>query len=438
MEYQFDTLALQALYLMEKTLHNLFLTGKAGTGKSTLLHSFMRNTTKRVVVLAPTWVAALNAWWATIHSFFKFSPKSTLQSVKKAAKFAIWDPLYTEIDTIVIDEISMVRADLFDFMDTFLQIVRENKKPFWWIQMIMIGDLFQLPPVLTNEEKVHFLQDYSSPYFFSSRAITSRKFKFYYHELEKVYRQTDQDFISFLNKIREGNCTPEDLNRFNTTIKDNHITLEPWDIYLAGKNAKVDTINQEKIMDLATPPFSYHAIINWMVPESAYPTHAVLELKAYAQVMFVSNDPDGRWVNGTLGLVTKLEDETVYVQIFGGNVVKVEFYNWKISQYFFNEETQKLETQTVWTFKQIPLKLARACTIHKSQGKTFDKVILDFSWWIFAHGQAYVALSRCKSLSWLSLTKPLMMNDLIFDSSVMNFIQTAKNHSLTSLFESND
>ncbi len=435
MEYTFDELGLKALYVMEKTSENLFLTWKAWTWKSTLLHSFIANTRKRAIVLAPTGVAALNAWGATIHSFFKFSPKTTLQSIKKSAKYRVGDPLYTCIDTIVIDEISMVRADLFDFMDTFLQIVRENKMPFGGVQMVMIGDLFQLPPVVTTDEKV-VLQKlwYESPYFFSSKVMKNKKFSFIYHELQNIYRQSDQDFISFLNTVREGKCTLDDINRFNQKVANSEVILEPWDIYLAGKNAIVDDFNQTKLEELPTDTVPYFATILGQVSQSVFPTNEILELKVESQVMFVSNDPAGRRVNGTLWLVIGLQDNSVSVSLFWWGVVQVEAFTRKINQYVYNEEAQKFETITVGSFKQIPLKLAWACTIHKSQGKTFDRVILDFQGGIFAHGQAYVALSRCKTIQGIALTRPLKPSDLILDHEVLQFLESAKKHTIQSLF----
>lgn len=439
MELKLDEWWKIALYGMEHTDANLFLTWKAGTGKSTLLRTFIAHTQKRVVVLAPTGVAALNAKGQTIHSFFKFSPKTTLQKIKARAKYLIGDPTYTELDSIVIDEISMVRADLFDYMDQFLRIVRGNNLPFGGVQMILIGDLFQLPPVVTrDEEEILKMNGYESPYFFSSKVMGKKKFKLFYHELEKIYRQTDEYFIDFLNKIREGEVNETMLQSFNQKVKETKVNLEPWDIYLAGKNAIVNQINQEKLDELETQERTYFATIKGAISESSYPTEAELTLKIGAQVMFVANDPAERRVNGTLGLVLKLEEEKIRVQIFWGDTVEVIPYNWKVSQYYYDDTKNKFETETVGSFNQVPLKLAWACTIHKSQGKTFDKVILDFTGGIFAHGQTYVALSRCKTLEGISMTRPLQMRDFIFDKQVLDFIQQAKQQTLTNTYFNSD
>lgn len=438
----FDEKALEALYIMEKTSDNLFLTGKAGTGKSTLLRSFIVNTTKNIAVLAPTGVAALNIEGSTIHSFFKIPPTITEKDVKKAAKFFIGDPKFTELDAIVIDEISMVRADLFDCVNLYLQIVCENKKPFGGKQMLLIGDLYQLPPVVTSTEKKFFEEIYPSPYFFSSKVITSGKFSFLFHELDKVYRQKDQHFLELLQGIRTKSLTDEMLTLLNQqVIAEDARDIAPGEMYLAGRNDKVDSINSLMLDRLEGETKTFQATIRGAMKEKSYPTDEILHLKIGAQVMFMVNDSGGKWVNGTLGTVTgfveaqeqepskhlskkkkKSDQRNVLVQIFGGKEVEVSLYTRKVSQYLYNHDTRKLDTETIGSFTQLPLRLARACTIHKSQGKTFDKVIIDLKGGSFAHGQTYVALSRCKSLEGMKLISPLQKQHILLDWQIVQFV----------------
>lgn len=427
MKLSFDELALQALYIMEESQDNLFLTGKAGTGKSTLLRSFIANSKKNIAVLAPTGVAALNIGGSTIHSFFKINPKSTEKSIKKEAKMFVGDPMFTELDAIVIDEISMVRADLFDYINLYLQIVCENKLPFGGKQMILIGDLFQLPPVVTSEERVFFRSKYSSPYFFSSKVITNGDFSFTFHELEHIYRQKDQFFIDILNTIREDLCDQDTLDQLNErVVTKEEFSLKPGDMYLAGKNSTVDEINQKMLEKLEEESELFPAIVKGAMSPSYFPTEEKLVLKIWAQVMFVVNDSQGRWANGTLGMVKDIQGENISVELFDGETVEVKPYTWRVSQYVYDYDKQKLDSEVVGSFSQIPLKLAWACTIHKSQGKTFDTVVLDLRGGSFAHGQTYVALSRCKSIQWLKLTTKILLQDVILDAAVVEFMKQYK------------
>ncbi|MDR2190648.1 MAG: AAA family ATPase [Candidatus Peribacteria bacterium] len=423
MPLTFDEKALQALYIMEKTNENLFLTGKAGTGKSTLLRSFIAHTQKNIAVLAPTGVAALNIEGSTIHSFFKIPPATTEKNVKKVAKAFIGDPKFTELDAIVIDEISMVRADLFDCINLYLQIVCETKQPFGGKQMLLIGDLYQLPPVVSSTERQFFTESYPSPYFFSSNVITSGAFKFTFHELEKVYRQQDQHFLDLLNGIRTKSLTDEMLDHLNQQIiPDQQREIAPGEMYLAGRNSKVDEINAQMLEKLSTPSVSFTAKIRGTMKESSYPTDEVLHLKVGAQVMFVVNDSNGQRVNGTLGTILAIQKDFVSVQLFDGETVEVTPHTRKVSQYVYNPTQRRLETEKIGSFTQLPLKLARACTIHKSQGKTFDKVIIDLQGGSFAHGQTYVALSRCKSLTGLKLIAPLQKSHILLDWQIVRFV----------------
>ena len=319
---------------MEKTSNNLFLTGKAGTGKSTLLRQFIAHTQKNIAVLAPTGVAALNVWGSTIHSFFQIPPVVTEKTLKKEAKSQIGNPKFTELDAIVIDEISMVRADLFDHINRYLQIVCKNKKPFGGIQMLLIGDLYQLPPVVRRDEAEFFRQTYASPYFFSSNVVTSGKFTFTFLELETVYRQQDQLFLSFLNAIRTKNLTTTTFDQLNQQgVRTDDWEIAPWEMYLAGKNDVVDRINLQKLEELPGEAQLFLGSLDGVMREHSLPTETELWLKVWAQVMFVVNDPKGRWVNGTLGVITDMKHKSLTVQIFGGEEVQVTPHIWKVSLY---------------------------------------------------------------------------------------------------------
>jgi len=417
----FDTIAERALKTMETTDKHVFLTGKAGTGKSTLLMHFLETTNKNIVLLAPTGVAALNIWWATLHSFFGFPPTVTIKKAKQEAKFQIGDEKFTELDTIVIDEISMVRADMMDCINEFLRIVRWSPKPFGGVQIIMIGDLYQLPPVVTKYEKMFFQKEYASPYFFDAKVIRKKGFKMEFIELEKVYRQSDQKFIDLLNAIRTKTLQQNHLDALNRCVSPD-IEITDGMVYLAGTNAIVDTINQTYLADVDHRPITFKASSKGEMQGRQLPADAKLILKKWSQVMFVANDPEGRRVNGTLGKITLLKKDRVVVQIYGGDEVEVGPHTWRVSQYEYNPNKKRLDVFTVGSFTQVPLTLAWAVTIHKSQGKTFDKVIIDLSSWIFAHGQTYVALSRCRTLAWIVLTTPIDHAHIRLDYNVVRFV----------------
>ncbi len=417
----FDAIATKALDTMEHTDKHIFLTGKAGTGKSTLLMHFLETTKKNIVLLAPTGVAALNIWWATLHSFFWFPPTLTLKKAKQEAKFQIGDPKFTELDAIVIDEISMVRADMMDCIHEFLKIVRWSALPFGGVQLIMIGDLYQLPPVVTKFEKEFFQKEYPSPYFFDAKIMKKKSFVMEFIELEKVYRQSDQKFIDILNAIRTKTLTDTHLNLLNTRVTED-IDISDGMVYLAGTNTIVDTINQMYLADIDIRAVNFKATSKGEMQGRQLPADAKLVLKKWAQVMFIANDPDGRRVNGTLGKITFLKKDRVVVQIYGGEEVEVWLHTWRVSQYEYNPSKKRLDVFTVGSFTQLPLTLARAVTIHKSQWKTFDKVIIDLSSGIFAHGQSYVALSRCRTLEGILLTTQVHHSHIRLDYCVVRFI----------------
>lgn len=386
----------------------------------------METKTKNVAVLAPTGVAALNIGGMTIHSFFGFPPSVTVKRALQEAKYQINDPKFTELDALVIDEISMVRADMFDCMDVFLREVRQNPEPFGGVQLVMIGDLYQLSPVVSTSEKLFFAREYRSPYFFSSAVMQSMFFSFVFLELEKVYRQSDDAFLSILNAIRTNAMLPEHLNLLRSCVVSQIGRLEEGMVYLAGTNAQVDTINEQYLDELVGKQKIFTAKTTGEIGERQFPTDGLLALKVGAQVMFVNNDPDGRWVNGSLGKVVRFHKDYIVVRLFdeeGGEEVEVTPYTWKVSSYEYDTQAHKLTTAVLGSFCQVPLTLAWAITIHKSQGKTFDKVVIDLRSGIFAHGQAYVALSRCRSLQGMQFVSEFRESHIKLDPLVVQFLE---------------
>ena len=426
MSINFDEIAMDALRRMQWTRQNIFLTWKAGTGKSTLLRAFLEITDKQVVVLAPTGVAALNIWWQTIHSFFGFSVGVTLEEAKsngkkikktKAGEHAIY---FT--DTIIIDEISMVRADMMDCIDIFLQNALGNKMPFGGIQMIFVWDLFQLPPILSYSDKAMFSSIYKAPYFFAAHVFRRPDMNFATIELEAVHRQSDPLFVEILNAIRDKTVKSDHLANLNNRVVNDR-QIEDWVMYLTTKNDKVDQINKEQLEKIDEEIYINSANIKWKVSEKEFPTDMHLALKVGAQVMFVNNDPHERWVNGSLGKIKDIDDDVIIVDIYDGETVEVSSFRRNINKYTYDPIEKKLSSDNIWSFEQLPIRLCRACTIHKSQGKTFDKVIVDLSGGVFAHGQTYVAISRCTSLEWLSLVSPVQHHHIIVDDSVIEFFR---------------
>ncbi len=411
-----------ALDLLEEGKEHVFITGRAGTGKSTLLSWFQEQTKRLLVVLAPTGVAALNVGGETIHSFFRFPPSITVAEAEKRAAKTKDAALYKSIKTIIIDEISMVRADLLDCVDVFLRRVLKKKKPFGGIQMVFIGDLYQLPPVLTTGDREHFSAVYETPYFFSARVMASKDFKPHFIELEKVYRQKDSGFIELLNAIRNNAVTDGQLAELNRRVIADGIEVDQDCICLTTTNDAADRINLRKLSLLRGKLFSYPAQVDGDFERKLAPADPELKLKAGAQVMFLNNNPEGLWVNGTLGVVKDITKEAVRVQTQDGHRVSVTPYKWTLYRYVFDQKTRQLSQESMGSFIQYPLNLAWAVTIHKSQGKTFDRVIIDLGRGTFAHGQAYVALSRCRTLGGLALTTPLAKKHIIMDYRVVHFL----------------
>ncbi|MEZ4908074.1 MAG: AAA family ATPase [Saprospiraceae bacterium] len=416
-----------ALELMENSESSLFITGRAGTGKSTLLKLFKTTTKKNVVVLAPTGVAALNVGGQTIHSFFKFPPRLLEKSGINKLKYR---KLYTKLDIIVIDEISMVRADMLDNIDYFLQVNRGNPLPFGGVKMIFIGDLYQIPPVVKQGFEMQYLAErYETPYFFSSNVLSDRDFPLELLELHEIFRQEDKMFINLLESIRTNDVDFDILEQLNSR----HIidyTLDDGYIILSSRNNQVNKINKDKIDALPYSNIYYQAEITGEFPESIFPTDAILTLKEGAQVMFIRNDTEKNYVNGTIGTIKSLTPDKIMVEIASKNetkTIEVAKETWDNIKYSFDDK-DSISEDIVGTFKQYPLKLAWAITIHKSQGKTFDNVIIDMSAGAFTHGMTYVALSRCTSLEGIILKAPLKPSDIIVDENIVSYLETMRRY----------
>lgn len=414
---------------IENSWENVFLTGNAGTGKSTLLDHFRNTTKKNIAVVAPTGVAAVNVKGETIHSFFLFPPNIDAERAKLEAKKTKSPKLYKTLDALVIDEISMVRADLLDCINIFLQTVRKSNQPFGGVQVIMVGDLHQLPPVVTKDEQQALASLYHSPYFFSSNVFQSLTDGLYqqikYFELSTIYRQTEREFIGILNRVRNKIATQEDLNKLNSRQTDSEDFLDGY-IYLTAMNEQADKINQFKLNEIEGQSIYFKSTVTGNFSEKQFPAADTLEMKTGARVMLLNNDPDDRWINGTLGTLFKMRSDHVLVKLDSGELETVEPVTWTAYKTRLNLETMTLESKEVGSFKQFPLRLAWAITIHKSQGKTFDKVAIDLGRGAFAHGQTYVALSRCTSLSGLKLVRPIDQSSIIMDDRVINFLKNIK------------
>lgn len=414
----------QAFNLIEHTHDCLFLTGKAGTGKSTLLNYFRQRTQKKVVVLAPTGVAALNVNGETIHSFFRLPARPLLpEEVKPVGKKR--QRIYRKIDTIIIDEVSMVRVDLLDVIDQFLRLNGRNANaPFGGVQLIFIGDLFQLPPVIASQEEQRLFETiYDSPFFLSAQVFQELPIQLI--ELRRIYRQQERHFIDLLNAIRNNQLTSAQLHALNQRyLPDFPVTDdEALFITLTTTNRRADEINNARLAQLNTNEKYYECEASGLFEKNNAPAEWKLCLKVGAQVMFVRNDTENnRWVNGTLGRVTRLKTEMVEVESASGKRYEVTPVKWEILKYQFDEEKNKINTDVVGSFIQYPLRLAWAITIHKSQGKTFDRVVIDLGRGAFAHGQLYVALSRCRTLEGLVLKSLIKMHDVIVDKRLQQLL----------------
>ena len=401
--------------LINKTDTNLFITGKAGSGKSTLLEYFRQNTNKNFATLAFQGITAIKAKGQTIHSFFKLGPHFLSKDDVKELRDK---QVIQNLDTILIDEISMVRADLFDAIDLSLKKNRKNDKPFGGVQMVLFVDVMHIYPIVGSDDEVMQKFYRNGSFFFNSKSYSKKDFK--QIELTKIFRQSDKKFVNLLNKIRMNKLQNEDLSILNNQLI-NREQVPKDTIILAPTNRKVDDINNTNLYKLTTPTFNYNAIVKGSWKDKEHPVKKEIVLKVGAQVMITKNDTDEpkRWVNGTLGIITFLSKDQIKIKIkdkiFSLGKTKWDKYNYKFSG-------NKVNAFSVGSFIQFPLKLAWATTIHKSQGQTFDKVSIDLDTGSFAHGQTYVALSRAKSLEGISLLKKIQKKDIIFDARVLEFI----------------
>lgn len=425
-----------AWQFIENTGTHLFLTGKAGTGKTTFLRKLKRESPKRMVVIAPTGIAAINAGGVTIHSFFQipfapYVPESSFSTNGQATyRFRFGKEkinIIRSMDLLVIDEISMVRADLLDAVDEMLRRYRDRHKPFGGVQLLMIGDLQQLAPVVKDEEWQMLKKYYDTPYFFSSRAL--KQTEYCTIELKTVYRQSDGAFLDLLNRIRENHCDPQVLEALNRRyLPAFQPRKEEGYIRLVTHNYQAQRINNYELEQLPGRSYAFRATIDGKFPEYSYPTDELLELKKGAQVMFVKNDSSGehRYYNGMIGEVTDLSADSIEVRAKDSTATfLLQEEEWANAKYVLDEESKEIVEDIEGTFRQFPLKLAWAITIHKSQGLTFERAIIDASS-SFAHGQAYVALSRCKTLEGLVLSAPLSAKAVISDRAVDRFTEEAR------------
>lgn len=414
-----------AIDYIENSNTHLYITGKAGTGKTTFLKYIKDHISKKCVVVAPTGVAALNAESVTIHSFFKlpYSPFVPSQEPKSFKNFISQKKIdiIKNLEVLIIDEISMVRADILDAIDAILRYYRKNQTPFGGIQLIMIGDLYQLPPVVTEEDRLILSEFYSNFYFFDSYAL--KKIGFKTIEFDYIYRQQDEQFINLLNAIRENKIDEKTYALLKTRHIENFQSFDHT--MLTTHNQQAVQINDEFLRSIPHRLHSFEAIIHGNFPESMYPTERNLQLKVGARVMFLKNDTSDQklYYNGKIGIVQEILDDAISILSEGeSDLITIEPMEWQHIHYTFNADKKEIEEEVLGSFIQYPLKLAWAITIHKSQGLTFDKVIIDAKN-AFTHGQIYVALSRCRSLKGLTLSSLFNKEAVIVDPAVVDFLK---------------
>ena len=445
MDFQLDTNNKEfqdALQLITHTRQSVFLTGKAGTGKSTFLKYICNHTKKKYVVLAPTGIAAINAGGVTLHSFFKLPFRPMLPddpdlSLSHGRIFEFFKypkekrKIIAEVDLIIIDEISMVRADIIDCVDRIVRVYSGNMRlPFGGKQLLFVGDVFQLEPVVPSDQKEILSLFYASPFFFSARVF--KDINLVPIELQKVYRQTDSVFINILDRIRNNAARKQELDTLNGRYFP---SFEPQneDMYitLATRRDQVDFINEKKLAELPGEEYVSVGKIEGDFPESSLPTQLNLSIKEQAQVIFIDNDYERRWVNGTIGMVSGIDENgNVYVLLESGVEHLVEPTSWRNYKYKYNEKEKRIEEEIVGTFEQLPIRLAWAITVHKSQGLTFSRVVVDLTGGVFAGGQTYVALSRCTSLEGLVLKSKISSRDIFIRKEIVEFSQIFNNQAL--------
>lgn len=422
---------------VEHTGRSIFLTGKAGTGKTTFLKAVVEQSSKRSIVVAPTGVAAINAGGMTIHSFFQLPFSPFVPGAKIESRFDFGKEkrkIISSLDLLIIDEISMVRSDLLDAIDSVLRRFRDRYKPFGGVQLLMIGDLQQLTPVVTPDDERMLAPYYDTPYFFGSKALA--QIEYVTIQLEKVYRQQDDTFLTLLNHIREGHPTADDLALLNARYQPAFVP-QPNEGYirLTTHNQMANNYNESELKKLSGRAYTYRAKIEGTFPDYSYPTAETLVLKEGAQVMFVKNDPSGehRYYNGRIGHVTLAEDNRLEVYCPGdAEAIEVEPLEWENARYTLNDQTREIETEVLGKFSQLPLRLAWAITIHKSQSLTFERAIIDASL-SFAPGQVYVALSRCKTLEGMALASQIPPQAIISDERVDSYISHQEEAALRSI-----